>query len=82
MPNAEDFRKVISEIFEIATKLKLTGVVIKSGNLHRLVGGYPGHNHRMPICCTVMKSMMNNGDEISSQPRSGQGASLEILYRL
>ncbi len=82
MITQETFKKTLEEIFDISRSLELTGVVVKSGNLHRLVGGYPGSDHRMPICCTVMKSMMNVGDEILSQPRSGQGASLEILYRL
>jgi len=28
----------------------------KSGDLHRKVGGYPKHNHRMHLCCPVMKN--------------------------
>jgi hypothetical protein len=41
-----------------------TTVEINSGQLHREVGGYPGQNHRMPICCAVMRSEMSAGDAI------------------
>jgi len=81
MPNAEDFRSTLEEIFSIAEITKLSGVVVKAGNLHRLVGDYPG-NHRMPICCNAMRQMMKEGDEILAAPPKVDGASLEILYRL
>ena len=29
-------------------------VEINSGELHRAVGGYPGADHRMPMCCDAM----------------------------
>jgi len=82
MVTQEIFKKTLEEIFDISRSLKLTGVVVKSGNLHRLVCGYPGSNHRMPICCDVMKHKMNDGDEVLAEPPSGHGATLEILYRL
>lgn len=81
MPSMEEFRSTIQEIFEIAEKVKLSGIILKSGNLHRLVGGYPGSNHRMPMCCNAMRQMMKPDDEILYEPPSGRGASLEILYR-
>lgn len=55
---------------------------IEAGELHRLVGGYPGTNHKMPSCCAVMKRYMNNNDEILYSPPSGKGASLKIRYYL
>jgi hypothetical protein len=56
-------------------------VVVTAGQLHRLVGGYPGHHDRMPICCSVIPSEMRPGDTILAAPPKGQGASLEISYR-
>jgi hypothetical protein len=41
-----------------------TTVEINSGQLHREVGGYPGQNHRMPMCCAVMRSEMSASDAI------------------
>jgi len=82
MPSKDDFRATLEKIFEVARDMRLTGVVVKSGNLHRFVGGYPGANHRMPMCCDAMRQMMREGDQILSEPPSGKGASLEILFRL
>jgi hypothetical protein len=59
-------------------------VEITAGELHRLVGGYQGPNHRMPVCCEVMRRAFASdaGDRIVEGPRSGQGASLTIRYVL
>jgi 5-methylcytosine-specific restriction protein A len=57
-------------------------VEITAGSLHRVVGGYPGTNHRMPICCQVMYDTMGPDDEVVTSPPSGKGASLRIRYQL
>lgn len=81
MLKIEDIRAVIEEIFENAEKFKLAGVVISSGNLHRLVGGYPSQNHRMRMCCNAMRQYMKPEDIVLGEPKSGEGATLEILYK-
>ena len=43
---------------------------------------YPEPNHRMPVCCAVMKQEIQEGDEIICVPPSGQGATLKIRYKL
>jgi hypothetical protein len=55
---------------------------ISAGELHERVGGYPGKNHRMPVCCGVMQGAFTPdiGDVILEEPPSGQGASLRIRY--
>ena len=61
-----------------------SSIEVNSGALHRRVGGYPG-NHRMPICCSVMRTVMKPGDEIIASPLKGDdadGASLTIRYVL
>ncbi len=55
---------------------------ITAGGLHRLVGGYPGPDHTMPVCCSVMREAMHEGDRILNAPPKGDGESLEICYRL
>jgi transcriptional regulator with XRE-family HTH domain len=55
---------------------------VVSGDLHRVVGDYPGPGHRMPVCCTVMTRAMRPGDRILREPPSGKGATLTIRYRL
>jgi len=82
LPNMRDFQKELNEIFEIAQNQGNPHVDVKSGDLHRRVGGYPKHNHRMPLCCKIMKQNMKQGDQILQQPPSGQGATLLIRYKL
>ena len=53
---------------------------VRSGDLHRDADGYPGRNHRMPLCYGVMRDAMREGDSVESSPKSGQGASLLIRY--
>lgn len=81
MPSTEDFQLQIESIFSFAAEKRLTAIIIKSGDLHRLVGGYPGADHRMPICCNVMRENMMGGDEILSEPPKGVGATLTIKYQ-
>jgi 5-methylcytosine-specific restriction protein A len=58
-------------------------VEINAGELHRVIGGYPGAGeHRMPMCCQAMLFEKRASDEIVFEPPKGKGASLTIRYRL
>jgi len=81
-PTAQDFQDELNNIFRLAQQQGKAYVDVKSGDLHRQVGGYPEHNHRMPVCCEVMKKNMKPGDQILQEPPSGQGATLIIRYKL
>ena len=61
-----------------------TSIEISSGELHRQVGGYPGPDHSMPVCCTAMRDGFDaaQGDVSVAEPPSGKGASLRILFRV
>ena len=50
----QHFLAKLNEIFAAKTNAGEKEVTITSGELHRLLGGYPGTNHRMPICCAAM----------------------------
>ena len=76
-PNAEDFQKELDKIFT-----QLPFIDIRSGDLHKKVGDYPGTNHRMRVCCEVMRKNMKQGDIILKQPPKGNGANLIIRYKL
>jgi 5-methylcytosine-specific restriction protein A len=78
----DDFRRVLRELKSAAKAKGKTELAISAGQLHRAVGGYPATNHRMPICCRIMREEMGPGDEVIAAPPRGQGASLEIRYRL
>lgn len=47
---ADDFRGELAALFEAASKAGCGTIVVRSGDLHRAVGGYPGTNHRMSMC--------------------------------
>ena len=55
---------------------------VSSGDLHRRVGGYPGHDHRMPVCCGAMRHCMDSRDTILSEPPKEDGATVVIRYVL
>ena len=80
--SANEFRTELLAQLGRAEKRGTPHIDINSGELHRKVGGYPGTNHRMPVCCGVMYAERKTGDEIISQPAKGKGASLTIRYRL
>jgi len=81
-PSEKDFQGELDSVFESAQQRGESFIEIKSGDLHRSVGGYPGRSHRMPLCCAVMKRNMTPGDGIVQQPPSGQGATLIIRFKL
>jgi hypothetical protein len=82
MPKAEDFRRILTKYFQESQDAKQVSITLESGQVHRRVGSYPGSSHRMPMCCGVMKKMMQDGDELLYAPPSGKGASLKIRYKI
>ena len=75
----QDFSNELTEILKVSEDLGLIAVEVKSGNLHRRVGGYPGQNHRMPICWDAMYKAMTVS--ILKKHDSGKGASVVIRYQ-
>ena len=67
----KDFVAALEAVFAESERLGLSFVGITAGALHRRVGGYPGSDHRMPVCCDVMRSVMGAGDSIVAQPPKG-----------
>jgi hypothetical protein len=84
LPTADEFREELLRMMHDTFKQNRHYVDINAGELHRRLGTYPSTNHRMPLCCTVMKAAINEnaGDKILKQPECGQGASLTIRYVL
>jgi len=84
LPTADEFREELLRMMHEAFKQNRLHVDINAGELHRRLGAYPSTNHRMPLCCTVMKAAIDEdaGDKILKQPERGQGASLTVRYVL
>jgi hypothetical protein len=82
MPLLDDFRRELKAQINRAQRAERPHVEINSGELHRKVGGYPGPDHRMPMCCDAMYEIQQPDDVIVSQPPEGKGANLTIRYKL
>lgn len=82
MPTREEFLVELSTLLAKANKLGFVEVTVRAGNLHRRVGGYPGANHRMPVCCDAMRQLTNDLDEELPNNLKKDGASFEIRYKL
>jgi hypothetical protein len=78
----EAFSHELASMLQKAREAGHSSVVITAGELHRRVGRYPGRDHRMPICCRIMREHMGPSDAIVRQPLKGNGASLTIRYAL
>ncbi len=81
-PTMNNFEKELADRFSRALEDGKTSINVNSGELHRALGGYPGPNHRMPVCCDAMYQEMRAGDQILNAPAKGKGASLTIRYLL
>ena len=82
MPDANDFRRELDAQIDRARRQGRPHVEINAGELHRTVGSYPG-DHRMPICCQVMRQEANRGGATTIyETASGDGAALTIRYDL
>lgn len=79
-PNREDFQKCLSILLEIAKNNKFSSIAIESSQLHRLVCDYSGPNHRMPVCCGVMRDTMKGLDSELPNSLKKDGATLQIRY--
>ncbi len=82
MPTMDDFRSFIAAAFSDAKNAGQTSITLKSGDVHRQLGGYPSSNHQMPSCCNAMIEATKAGDDILHQPPKGKGATLTIKYRI
>jgi 5-methylcytosine-specific restriction protein A len=82
MPDAEDFRQALAGFLAEAESDGRTQVEVSAAQLHRALGGYPGVNHRIPICCSVMRTSMREGDSIVISPDRGIGPSLTVRFVL
>ena len=82
MPNAEDFRRELAAQVDRAARQGRPHVEVNAGELHRIVGSYPG-DHRMPQCCEVMRQEAKRGNaEMVFETDSGEGAALTIRYKI
>lgn len=82
MPDRAGFAFELGRIIGHAEEKGSAHIDVNSGDLHRRVGGYPGHDHRMPVCCDVMRSYMDSRDTILSEPPKEDGATVVIRYAL
>jgi hypothetical protein len=81
--NSRDrFDIVLRALLADAQQSGQRAIRVRSGDLHRRVGGYPGPSHKMPQCCRAMRDSMFDADIVIESPPKGAGANLVIEYRL
>jgi hypothetical protein len=78
----KQFRAALTKALAAAEKEGFSAVEVRAGNLHKKLGSYPGTDHRMPVCCEVMRQAMKPTDKVVDSPAGGHGAGLTIRYRL
>lgn len=61
-PTSTEFRTALDALLDGADNRHAKFVDVRSGDLHRTVGWYPGPDHRMPACCGVLRAAMKPGD--------------------
>ena len=81
-PNNDDFQKGLDQMLETARNRGATSTVVKAGDLHRLVGGYPGPDNRIPVCCGVMRKNMKESDKVLPNALKKDGATFQVRYNL
>jgi len=81
-PSTKDFESALRSLLATAQEEGKPHLDVVSGDLHRMVGGYPGSQHRMPSCCDVMRNAKKPGDEMLNSPLKGKGATLKVRYYL
>ena len=82
MPSMEDFRVELRAQIKRSADLGAAHVDLNAGDMHRSVGGYPGPDHRMLLCCEAMYQAMKVGDVVLVRPAEGSEERLVIRYRL
>ena len=82
MPDAEDFQQALAGFLAEAENDGLTQIEVSAAQLHRALGGYPGPGHRIPICCSVMRAGMREGDSIVVSTPAGVGAGFTVRFML
>lgn len=76
-PTRDEFQAALEEIFGEARKKKKWYVRVSAGDLHLRVGGYPSPDHRMDLCCAVMRENMKGREGVQ-----GKDATLSINYHV
>ena len=79
MVSADHFAHKLRAQFKKAAARRATSVVVTSGELYQLLGGYPGSTHGMPACCDAMRAEMKPGDILLVE---SNGVGLTVCYQL
>ena len=79
---AWDYRNQLTVILNTARHSGKPYIDVESGNLHNRVRGKQNANHKIAVCCDVMRRMMRPGDSILMEPANGDGTDLTIRYIL
>ncbi len=58
MPENKHYRYELLRILDEAEREARKHIDVNAGEIHKGLGGYPSRDHRVPVCCDVMKAAM------------------------
>jgi hypothetical protein len=67
MVSTDHFRRGLREQLARASAHGLKDALIRTAELHRMLGGYPGSQHGLAGCCEAMRKEIQPGDEILTE---------------
>jgi 5-methylcytosine-specific restriction protein A len=79
MVSTDRFRRELRAQLSRASTSGLTDALVNAGELHRMLGGYPGSQHGMQHCRDAMRAEMQPGDLIIEN--NGE-SNLTVRYQL
>jgi len=74
----DGFREALRLLLLEASQRGLPQLDVRSGELHKLVGG----RNQMPQVCSAMRSLMEESDAVLESPPKGNGSRLVIRYKV
>jgi hypothetical protein len=79
MVSTDHFRRGLLAQMARATIAGQIDILINCGQLYRSLGGYPGSNHGMPLCCDAMQAEFKLGDIMILDRAHGVGMTVRYL---
>jgi hypothetical protein len=80
MVSVDHFRQELLAQFRHASNRGMVDLLVVSGELFRLSGGYPGSDHGLAECCEAMRDEIKGGDITLTEQSNGAG--MTVRYYL
>ncbi len=79
MVSIDHFRQELLAQIGRASKSGAANVLINAPSLYKSLGGYPGSDHGMPLCCDAMEQEIKAGDLLLVDRANQAGMTVRYL---